>query len=285
MQAQQARLLDTDTIPFTLSEHHNIIVEGILNGRDTVPLMFHTAANDVSITEEAAERLMSIKWRDSLSQVMAWGGNSTQRSSAANALTIGQQTWDNLVIWQSKLSGPGTDGKFGPHLFEGKYVTLNYDKELLIIHNGLPDDIDTYEHIPIVYENGHMFIELAFGIKDTTLTKHCMIHSGYAGTVLFDDEFATAADLANKITITHSQDLKDSLGNLITSKKGSVPQLSLGNVVINTIPVGFFDGNKGIQRISVVGSDVLRRFHIIFNPDRTMLYMKPNNMFSLPFQP
>ena len=48
-------------IPFRLTPYNNIIVKAVLNNQDSVKLMFHTAASDVSLIESVVQRLKSIK--------------------------------------------------------------------------------------------------------------------------------------------------------------------------------------------------------------------------------
>ena len=44
-------------IPFRLTSSNNISVQAVLNDKDTVKLMFHTAANSVTLTEDAVKNL------------------------------------------------------------------------------------------------------------------------------------------------------------------------------------------------------------------------------------
>lgn len=274
--AQEADEQLPDTIPFELNAHHNIVVDVIINATDTARLMFHTAANDVSVIESSAGRLPTIQWDEGQYDATAWGGRGAQRYSPQNTLSMAGLTWDSLGIWQNQLSGPGTDGKFGPQLFDEKYIEINYDDRRIIIHNQLPENIQTFYRLPIAYENGHMYVEVILRVGDQDVRKRCMIHSGYAGTILLDDSFASEVNLAEKMTITDRQELKDSLGNTITSKKGMLPYVRIADEVISDMVVGFFDGNQGIQRVSVLGADILRRFHLIVHADRTSLYLKPS---------
>jgi hypothetical protein len=49
------------------------------------------------------------------------------------------------------------------------------------------------------------------------------------------------------------------------------------------MPVGFFEGAIGKQKMSVVGGDVLKRFNILIGLDRTEIYLKPNSLFNNAF--
>ena len=112
-----------DTIPFTLTEHNNISVACVLNGHDSIQLMFHTAVNSVSLTEEATQKLEKLQLNDS-TQVKSWGGTTGSRFGTSNALQLGNLQFEDLTIWEDKHSGHHTDGKFGPNLFAGKIIEI-----------------------------------------------------------------------------------------------------------------------------------------------------------------
>jgi len=267
-----------DTIPFNLTSHNNIAIKAIINEVDTVSLMFHTAANDVSLISEPTKTINSVSWGEKIGGVKSWGGNGSQRTSKNNTLKIGAFQWDSLLIWESQHSGPTTDGKFGPNLFANKFIELNYDLSVMVIHNSIPPKIEDYEKLRIQLENGNMFMEAKSKIGKREILNRYLIHSGYSGTILFDDAFAEANNLSDQIDITEEQELKDSLGNVLKTKKGKLPSFWVGAEELENMPVGFFSGGIGKQKISVVGGGLLKRFNIIFDSGRENIYIKPNRL-------
>jgi len=143
--------IGSDTIPFKLTSHNNIAIQAILNEVDTVSLMFHTAANDLSLTQEAVNELTKIEW-NSEEDVTSWGGEGTSRYSKSNSLKINKYQWDKIALWESRHSGPGTDGKFGPNLFEDKFIEIEFDSSFLIIHEDLPMKVEDYEKLALKFE-------------------------------------------------------------------------------------------------------------------------------------
>ena len=65
-----------DTIPFHLTSYNNIVLDALINDVDSVRLMFHTAANEVSLIEASSKDLNSIRWNDKASGIKSWGGSS-----------------------------------------------------------------------------------------------------------------------------------------------------------------------------------------------------------------
>jgi len=84
-----------DRIPFRLTDHNNLSVKATLNEKDTLELMFHTAASSLSIIKDAADKTPSILWSES-EDVESWGGRSESRFSENNTLQIGTFNKDSI---------------------------------------------------------------------------------------------------------------------------------------------------------------------------------------------
>jgi len=270
----QSETQESTTIPFKLSEHNNIIIEGIFNGQDTADLMFHTAANDISIITEAAENMNTINWGKS-EAVKSWGGDGESKMSNNNSLQIGSYQWDSLMVWESTLSAHYTDGKFGPNLFKGKNIEVDFNSKELKIHEFLNPVTEAYQKIPLEFDNGFMFIEGSSLLGKNNLKNKFLIHSGYSGSIMFDDQFANEHKLSEHITIIDEQELKDSQGNILKTKKGKLQQFTLGDIKFDSISVAFFEGAIGRQKMSVLGAELLTQFNFIIDAKREYIYIKP----------
>lgn len=268
-------------IPFTLTENNNISIEVVLNGHHRLALMFHTGNSDVCLTQEATKNLKDLVF-DHQVDANSWGGTSSVKFCDGNSLTIGGHVWDNLTVVEDKLSGKGTDGKFGPDLFEGKFVEIDFERRVLRVQDSLPDSASTYQKFECRLDRSSIFIEGQLEMEGKSVSNEFMVHSGFSGTILFDDGFVNANDLNQLKTISESE-LRDSFGNVLKTKKVLLPKLTFGNASFSDIPVGFFDGSIGRQKMSVVGGDVLKRFNVILGSDRTEVYLKPNHLFDLEF--
>ncbi|HKK76300.1 MAG TPA: hypothetical protein VJ953_14575 [Saprospiraceae bacterium] len=271
-----------DTIPFELTDQNNISISAILNKQDTVQLMFHTATNSLSLTTNIIPKLSSLHWNNS-EEVESWGGKSDARFSEKNALQINQLFWENLPIWETINSGPGTNGKFGPNLFEGKAIEIDFDNSVMVIHKHIPKKIKTYEKLKLAFENGFMFLEGNSKIAGENYPNKFLIHSGFGGTILYDDKFVADSKIGEHIVITETQELKDSYGNIIHTKKGILPKFTLGTAVFHDLPVGFFEGSIGRQKMSVLGGNLLKRFNLIIDAERSNIYLKSNQLSSLAY--
>ncbi|RWX03754.1 hypothetical protein [Flavobacterium cerinum] len=267
------------TLPFELTDYNNLSVQVILNEKDTVHLMFHTAINDIELTEDAVKKLKSIKFDGTVNDVKSWGSATNEsRFSKGNSVQIGAMKWENVLVWEDKNSGQHTDGKFGPNLFKDKAVEIDFEKKVIIVYSELPKKVKNYDKLKLTQQNNSMFLEATGQAKGTSFTNKFMIHSGYAGAVLFDDAFVSENKLDEKLKITGEKELKDSYGHVLKTKKALLPSFMIGNQKLTNVSVGFFSGTKLQQSISVLGGDVLKRFSIIFDAKREYIYLKLNSL-------
>ena len=271
-----------ETIPFELTDHNNMSIKAILNEYDTLNLMFHTAASDVSLIKAATSKLTTIKWNQA-DTVKSGGGETTSRNSSNNKLEIGGFVWDSMPLWECENSGPTTDGKFGPDFFEGKAIEIDFDKSLILIHSSLPDKSTNFSKLKLENNDGSMFVEGTSIVGGSVYVNKYLIHSGYGGTILYDDKFVETSQIGNALEVIDEKQLKDSYGNIIKVMKAKVPIFKIGKTSFLDMPVGFFEGTIGRQSMSVLGGDLLKRFNIIFDIERAYIYLKPNNLNNLPY--
>lgn len=264
-------------IPFTLTAYNNIVVSAVLNGTETLNLMLHTAARDVTLTEDAVRKSKSIKFTGA-NKVKSWGGEADSRFSKGNQIQIGDLQRNNIDIWEDKNSGKDTDGKFGLDFFQNLIVEIDFDHDRIALHEKLPRKVEKYERLKIENQDGQLLVQGSCLIEGKTYTNKFLIHSGYSGGILLDDAFASNAGVGGKIRITDEASLKDSFGNTIKVKKGILPVFVLGSAKLSNVPAGFFAGAIGAQKMSVIGSEILKQFNIIFDIAHNDLYIAPRNV-------
>jgi hypothetical protein len=130
-----AKAQASDTIPFTLTSFNNIYIKSMLNQVDSLKMMFHTGEEGVSITEETLDKIQATKATPT-TEANSWGGKGTAQFFKNNTFSIGNHQFDSLIVWVDKHSGQLTDGKFGPPLFKGKIIEVNYNKSIFVIHEA-----------------------------------------------------------------------------------------------------------------------------------------------------
>jgi hypothetical protein len=266
-------------IPFQLTAYNNMAIKAVLNEKDTVQLMFHTAANALTLTEEATKQLKSLVFDQATEGIKSWGGGTNEaRVSNNNSLQIADLQWKGVTITENKNSGQNTDGKFGIDLFKDKVIEMDFEKNVLIISKKLPRKLKKYQKLKLTNDNDLLFIEASCEIGDKRFSNKFLIHSGYAGSILLDDKFANDHQLEQQLQIIDEKTLKDSYGNTLKTKKAILPRLKIGSQLLVDVPVGFFAGALGRQKISVFGGDILKRFNIVIDAKREFIYLKTNKL-------
>lgn len=264
--------------PFRLSAFNNILIPALLNDTDSLTLMFHSAAGDIMLTAETVKRLRSIHVDGRVDSVQSWGGgNGSARFSKNNTLSIGKKRWRGLTIWEDQFSGQESDGKFGPFLFTGKILSLDFDRNLLVVQDGLPASLEGYAPFQLTVADGLMFIEASCVVGTALLPHPFLIHSGYAGSLLLDDTFAAQPAIKNGIPVTGEKKLTDAYGNVVLTKKGLLPGLRIGATSFHAVPVGFFEGTIGRQQMSVMGGELIRRFNWVIDLASGKAWLQPNS--------
>jgi hypothetical protein len=281
---QMVRAQEKPTIiPFELTPHNNLRIQAVLNGKDTVHLMFHTAVNSVTLIEESIKKLTSLQFRGA-DTVKSWGGGgNTSRFSENNTLQIGGLTWDHLPIWEDKNSGFDTDGKFGPELFKDKAIEIDFNNKVIVLHNSLPAKAKHYTKLKAIFEKDMLFVEAACNTGTETINNRFLIHSGYSGCLLLDDRFAADHKLGDQLKVIDSQKMTDAYGHVLKVQKAILPGFRLGNTTLSNVPAGFFEGALGRNKMSMIGSDILKRFNIIIDAARTFVYLQPNTLQKTPY--
>lgn len=281
----QITMAQKQIIPFKLTAYNNIAIQAILNEKDTVQLMFHTAANGMTLTEESVKKLKSLAFDGNLDGIKSWGGQeNSSRLSKSNTLRIGKLKWTGIPIWENKNSGQETDGKFGIDFFKGKIIGINFDKNLITLYTKLPAEAKKYEKLKLENNNDDLFLVANCVINGSNFQNKFLIHSGYSGAILFDDTFAATNKLGEKLKIVSEQTLKDSFGNVLKTKNAILPILKMGNFQLIDVPVGFFEGAIGRQKMSIVGGNVLKRFNLILDQANAYIYLSPNHLTNTEFK-
>jgi hypothetical protein len=272
----------TDTIPFTLTPHNNISLQAVLNGRDTLNLMLHTAADGITLIESVADSLpsMQLNGQDSVS---SWGGAQESRYGSGNTLNIGKQEWTEQTIWINTNSGPLTDGKIGLGMFAGRVVELNFDASILLIHSDVPHLDSNYTALKIAEQGSLIFTYGYCQIGDSLFENRFLIHSGYSGSVLLDDVFVKEHQLGERLPILEESTLSDSYGNILKTKKAQMQGFYLKQEGWTDVPVGFFEGEIARQKMSVIGGAIFKRFNWVFDLEHHQVYIQPNALYDSPF--
>lgn len=257
-----------EKIPFRITKHNNIIVKTLVNDKDSLHLMFQIAMEDASISPERIRKADHIKFKDEISD--------------GNTVKIGNKKYKNIRFFDNEFTGHEADGKIGTGIFKDKYFKIDYDNNQFISYDKEPD-LKDYQAMNLYVKNGQFYIVADNVIEDKQQEAYFLLQSGYSGGLLYSNEFAEANNLDKKLKITGEKSMKNSAGQIITTKQGILPFLKLGNIILKNLTAGFFTGDLKTQHSNYFAADVMRRFNWIFDKDRKIVYIKPSKYFNEPY--
>jgi len=269
-------------VPFQLTEFNNIRVPALLNKTDSLHLMFHTAETGLTLTDSAVKRLAGFRINGA-DTANSWGGQGVSHYSKGNILQIGDLRWDSLLVWVDRNSGQHTDGKFGPDLFSGKVIVIDYDAMAITVRTDLPAITADWQKLKLQSERGSMYIEATCEVNGVAVPNRFLLHSGYGGSLLLDDRFVAGNHLDSLLKVVGVKELKDSYGHVIRTLKVLLPKFSIGSTALANVPAAFFEGKIGRQQKSVLGGDLLKRYNWIIDAKREFIYLRPNHLQASPY--
>ncbi len=266
-------------IPFRLTKYNNILVPVIINQKDTVQLMLHTGSDYITIIDDSYKKMKSISISDTLNNVTSWAGYSDMKMSQNNVIKFGNEEFSKIPIFIDKQSGHESDGKIGLKFFEGKYLEINFDENKLFVYNKAPTKLKKYTKLNSRYSQETLYIKAFPFIDKKPVETEFMIHTGFSGALMISDDFAKEYKLLEKFEIIGESKLSDAAGNIILSKKSILPDFELANQTFKNVPMSFFDSTIKIQHKNIMGGDLIKRFNLILNPEKDILYVKKSKYY------
>ena len=270
-----------DTIPFVLNAQSNICIRARVNDSDTLLLMFHSSATGVMLTQEAVAGTSFLN-EGKNTRIGTWGGSAETSYSENNSLSIGRLHWDSLTVFIDEFSGPGTAGKFGYDLFDGRIVAIDYDCSRMIVYDRMPALPKGCHRTKLIEKQGSTFITGTLKIGKTVYRDTFMFHTGYGGAVLLDPEIGKRYAMQTQLKTISTSELKDAFGNVFKIETKSLPVLRVGGKRIKNVPLSFAARSSKIP-MKVFGNGLLKRFNAIFDFQRYEVYLKPNGLWGAEF--
>ena len=266
-------------IPFRLTKYNNILVPVIINQKDTVQLMLHTGSDYITIIEDSYKKMKSISISDTLNNVTSWAGYSDMKMSQSNVIKFGNEEFSKIPIFIDKQSGHESDGKIGLKFFEGKYLEINFDENKLYVYDKAPTKLKKYTKLNSRYSQETLYVKAFPFIDKKPIETEFMIHTGFSGALMISDDFVKEYKLLEKFEIIGESKLNDAAGNVILSKKSILPNFELANQTFKNVPMSFFDSTIKIQHKNIMGGDLIKRFNLILNPEKDILYVKKSKYY------
>lgn len=198
----------------------------------------------------------------------------------------------NFVDIENVL-GVKAHGILGSEIFNRFVVEIDYSERRINLTH--PEDFKRpkkYKKIPIIIENFRPYVNIDVKQKgEKAITVKLLIDTG-ASSALFLDAESNEDIVLPERTLDHT--IGRGLAGIVKGKIGRVKKIKLGKYKFKKVLTSYPDNwglskpdsgkTKENTRYGTVGSDVLSKFHVIFNYSEGYMYLKPNKSFNERFQ-
>jgi predicted aspartyl protease len=278
-------------IPFTTFTGGVVVVRAQLIGYpDTLNFIMDTGSGGISLDSATCIRLnITPAGTDRL--IMGIGGVRQLRYVNNKSLMIGNLRVDSLNFHVSdydilsSVYGDRIDGIIGYSFFSRYIVKIDYDSSQVYV----------YTKGNIKYPKGGYMLKPALvnipvqsaSLRDIRqLDARFYFDTGAGLCVLLNADFIRDSSILStdkKPLATQAQGMGGKANMEITTMK----ELKLGPYRFRNIPVYIFEDEYNVTSYpylaGLIGNDVLRRFNLILNYEKKILYLTPNSHFRDPF--
>jgi hypothetical protein len=275
------RPITHDTIPFQLTKTSNANFPVILNGKDTLILMFDSNTGQLTLKQDAIINKTSL---------LPKNGENDQYNfrnlPSKNTVQMGGLKWQNQQISTTRLSGHGTDGRFGWDFFDGRVIEIDYEKEVFIVHSLLPDIPEGYSEFKMTFTRDFFHIEGDLVINGKRIKSRFLVDSGYNRAILLDPNLMEMNGFPEDIEVYKTLELRNGQGEVFVTKifksdKIVFNQLELENIPTQILPENL--PNPSGMYTHTLGNELLKRFNTIIDLQNNVMYLKLNSLKSEPY--
>jgi len=276
------QVVNTDTIAFTLGKDNRIYFAGSINGSPPLKFFFDDGADNTILMPSAIRKGAQPRFDDSIAN-RATGG--MQRTSNFNDVAIAKLKWRNeQVMYVEKQIGEG-DGTIGYDLFEDKLIEIDYEKQLMILHDKAFQPGRGYRRFSMDLKGGE--VPWASGtvlIGTQKITADFLFDMGATGCLFLNQGFLKKNNLYGKMAVTGEAKSTGAGSAVVKTIKAILPQFTFGNYSFRDVPVNLENPAEHDPGTGVLGMDLLKRFNMILDYQHNLIWLKPNQLASTPFK-
>ena len=264
-----AQVSRSDTVQLGINEQNTIYVKALFNKKDTLTLNFDSGSSDITLKNSVLEAKLSSK---------------VELYQVPYELKIGNRTY-TAPVYDTELSGHGTDGRFGWDLFKDHVVELNYDKGILVVHSEMPADIandSTFTRLQIDYFANCFSVSSSLMQSGIDHKGPFLFDTGYQRTAMVDVDLMKDANFpAADMEVIKKVIMKNGMGEDIPVITSNLDGLKIGDYVLPDVPVQQITSRKPLKGINIhiLGNEVLKRFNTFLDFKSDVVLLKPNKLF------
>jgi PDZ domain/Aspartyl protease len=275
-----------------------VLIGGIILGKirlgdfpDSLNFIFDTGCGGMSLDSMTAQRLKLVSYPSS-SYIRGIAGMRREELLDGMRLQFGTVTLDSVTMQVnnyeilSSVYGEKIDGILGYTFFSHYLVRVDYDSCRL----------DIYSKGPVTYpKGGYLLRPRLVGLPMTKgrlndardINSMFYFDTGAGLCLLFSSEFTVDSAVfgPKRKRPVHTEGA--GLGGKKEMQLTTLKNFSIGPFRFRQIPTYVFDDSYDVtnypQLGGLIGNDLLRRFNLILNYDKSEIYLMPNGSYYQPF--
>lgn len=253
---------------------------------DSLTFILDTGSGGISLDSTTADHI-KIKTTPSDRTIRGIAGSMTVRFAYNQTLHLPGLTVDSLNFHINDYDiltsayGEKIDGIVGYSFLSRYLVKVDYDSS----------KIHVFTKGSVKYPRGGFLLKpqlqfipiLSSQIKDARdITARFYFDTGAGMCLLMTSDFVNDSAVVSKRRKWYATQA-EGLGGKAPMKQGIVKQLRLGPYKFRNVPTYIFDDEYNVIQYpalgGLIGNDLLRRFNLIINYDRSEIHMLPNSHF------
>ncbi len=276
-----------DTFPFTVNKNKQILLKGSINNSPEIDFVFDLGARiTYLIGNNLADKNHLIF--DGHIEDESVTGLSSEKTSSRNTLKFGNIKVENTPICYIEEAGflEKGGGLIGFNIFQGKILEIDFDKQVLIIHNNLPNKKSDYSSIPFKQTTGGMYLPITINNGAKESSGWYFFDTGADNSLTFDAKFAQKEKLQNTMKEIGKAGIASSENRVINAVVLEVPKVKIANFTLENVPTLLADEThaEAVFEDGVIGIGLQKRFNMIIDYPNGMIYLKPNQYFKDTFK-
>jgi predicted aspartyl protease len=269
-------------IPFTMGPGSKMRVQARVNGSRPLSLLFDTGGFEMTLFPSAAAKRAQTHGGVK-TPVQGTGGVTTGMKTVDNRVEITGLEWeDQEIITMSRQSEPG-DGILGIGQFHDHVVEIDFDRHVMVLHDSLPADAREHARIPLEWKGTVLSMPMGFRTTSGSGRADVLLDTGSNGTLTLDSAFTARYASAQKRTWGMPAYAGGIGPARIALERTTLPEVRLGDVSIPEVPVYLVPAVASRGMTSIIGLELLRRFHLYIDLRHDALYLKPAKDLRAPY--
>jgi hypothetical protein len=277
-------IISKDTIPFTLGNDNRVYITGKVNGSAPLKFFFDDGADNTILFPSALQKGAKLQFDGSI-ESRATGGTEIRKTSNTNDLEIAKMKWQNeQVMYVDKQIGEG-DGTIGYDVFEDKIIEMDYDKQLMIIHDASFKMSKEYTKFAMQLNGGEVpSITGTLINNETKYTADFLFDMGATGCLFLNQGFLKKNNLYGTMETIGEAQTTGAGSGVTKTTRAILCGFIFGNYTFKKVPINLENPAEHDPGTGVLGMDILKRFHTIIDYQNNVIYLEPNRLINSPYK-